>query len=128
MNNKTILAYKTTKVQRPTTIVSNLTYPKWKLTEINYVPFGKYFRPTIYSLFSLIGLFKKNLFWFCRGFNWKDLVSNFLIIPAHFKWDFMNINSVQFTYVVTNQEFIRQVIGSKSISLTYDDLLQNRVK
>lgn len=79
----------------------------WKPKIFNWKPNGKPLKYCLYTLFHFTGIFKNKSFAFIELFDLKTGVSaaSLLIVPAHFKYPFMNKNDIQFTYVMTKPEY-----------------------
>lgn len=86
---------------------SGLAIRYWKPGIFNWKPRGKNLKYYLYTLFHFIGVFKNKSFAFIEllDLNSGISLSSLLIVPAHFKYPFMEKHDIQFTYVMTKSEY-----------------------
>lgn|SRR5690554_3901861 len=127
MNEKIILAFRANQIKKPLK-KSPVTYDTWSPSFREVIPPGKPKRYLIFTLFNFFRVFHPNRYTLYRAFKNKELVSSFLVVPAYFKWPFMNKGSVQFTYVMTSFKHRGKGLAWQGIYKAYVDLKGKGVK
>lgn len=87
----------------------------WKPGITTFVPESypkKYF---LYWFFHYFGFFKNRNYSAVLIYHNSKVVSCILVIPAYFKWPFMNKKDVQIAYVITDKEYRGKGLAAKAI-------------
>ncbi len=87
----------------------------WKPGITNFVPESypkKYF---LYWFFHYFGFFKNRNYSAVLIYHNSKVVSCILVIPAYFKWPFMNKKDVQIAYVITDKEYRGKGLAAEAI-------------
>lgn len=104
MSNKKILVYVTKEVIEPLEL-EKTNFIRWTPSITSIIPKGKPKSYFIYSLFLFFRIFKNKKYYSFHSLDGHEISSSFLVLPAHYRWPFMQLNSIQFTYVVTKKEY-----------------------
>lgn len=101
---KSILIYRANEIVPPNSAIE-ASLLVWEPSLGKLLPKGKPFKYIIYSLMALLRIFKNANYSYFTLRKENSVISSFLVVPPHYRWPFMFINDVQFTYVMTNKEF-----------------------
>ncbi len=79
----------------------------WRPGIFNWKPKGKPLKYYLYTVFHFTGIFKNKSYAYLELMDLDTGIpaASLLIVPAHFKYPFMKKNDIQFTYVMTKQEY-----------------------
>lgn len=127
MATKQILVYHTTAVVRPPNYDAAL-FKRWSPNIKKISPIDKPFKYIIYTVFSHLRIFRNKNYFHYYFENNGGIASDFLTIPAYFRWPFMQRNSVQFTYVVTAEENKGKGLAWQGIYKAHHDLKMRGVE
>jgi RimJ/RimL family protein N-acetyltransferase len=77
----------------------------WVPSLSNFIPPGKGKKYFIFWIFHYLHIFRNRDY--CAFFIYKNdiNIASLLVVPAYFKWPFMEKNDVQITYVMTRPEY-----------------------
>lgn len=92
---------------------SEYDFIEWKPGPGLYLPPGKGFKYLLYWVFHYLRIFKNRDYSSFLLYDGKVRVASLLVVPAYYKWPFMQKDDLQFTYVMTNKEYRGQGIGEK---------------
>lgn len=101
------------------------TYKIWRPGISNYIPPDKSFKYILYWLFHYIRIFNNQDYSSLLVYHNEKIISSLLIVPAYFKWKFMNKNDIQFTYVITSTDYRGQGIAAAAIKIAMSELSKN---
>jgi len=87
----------------------------WRPSCIRFIPPGKSKKYFMYWLFHYFRIFKSRDYAAFLLYDNQTLITSFLIVPAYFKWPFMNNNDLQFTYVMTHKSYRGQGLAAKAL-------------
>ena len=94
----------------------------WKPGIFRYLPPHKNIKYLAYWMFYMVGIFKNDNYSAYYMFENDVLVSSCMVIPSYFKWPFMGIDDVQFTYVMTSNDYRGKGVAGKLIKKIMSDL------
>ena len=103
-------------------VLNDYSVVKWTPSFTRIIPPKKNMKYINYWFFHYLKIFKNRNYSAVQVFNSDILVSSLLVVPAHFKWPFMNKNDVQFTYVMTNKDYRGKGIAMQTIMRVINDL------
>jgi RimJ/RimL family protein N-acetyltransferase len=127
MANKKILVYQTKEVFQPQ-VEEIKKNQRWSLSMTSLVPTGKPKKYFIYSIFSFLRIFKNKEY--CSYYTLdskRNVASSLLVIPAYYRWPFMQSSSVQFTYVITAKDYRGKGLAWQGIYQAYRDLKEKGI-
>lgn len=127
MENKQILVYHARELGKPHEYDSTL-FKKWTPSLKQPIPSGKPPKYLIYSVFSFLRIFKNINYVHYYTKHKSEIASSFLVMPAYFRWPFMQSRSVQFTYVMTVEEHKGKGLAWQGIYKAYQDLKSKGVE
>ena len=127
MATKEILVYHTREIVRPPNH-TDVRFNRWVPSLNHPIPSKKPWKYIIYTVFSLLRIFKNKNYSHYYLLDSESIASSLLTIPAYFQWPFMQSNSVQFTYVMTAEEHRGKGLAWKGIYDAYRDLKNNGIK
>jgi ribosomal protein S18 acetylase RimI-like enzyme len=87
----------------------------WKPSLKHFIPQGKSKKYLVYWLFHFLHVFKNRDYSALLIYEKDKLISSLLMVPAYYKWPFMNKNDLQFTYVLTHSSYRGKGIAEKAI-------------
>lgn len=87
----------------------------WKPSAGSFIPPGKSKKYYIYWLFHLLGIFKNKDYAALLVYDQQQLITSLLIVPAYYKWPFMDKDDLQFTYVMTHPDYRGKGIAEEAI-------------
>lgn len=124
---KKILVFKREVKYFEESSISDIEYDLkiWKPSLTNIIPPNKDLKYVSYWLFHFFRIFKNRNYSAYLLYHQDNLVSSFLIVPAYFKWAFMKEKDVQFTYVMTTNNYKGMGIAGKLILKAISDLKKN---
>lgn len=108
----------------PVAKLSTYRFELWRPSLFKLIPPKKKMKYIIYWCFHYFKVFRNNAY--SSGLLWQNntIVSSYLIVPAYYKWPFMEKNDVQFTYVITEPNYRKKglaLIGlQQALDLLYD--------
>lgn len=126
MSHKKILVYQTSEVFQPPAGEMK-KFQRWSPSMTSLVPKGKPKKYLMFSLFSFLRIFKNKHYGSYYLMDSKNHASSLMVIPAYFRWPFMQSNSVQFTYVITANEYRGQGLAWQGIYQAYRVLKEEGV-
>jgi len=94
----------------------------WQPGLLKIIPPYKGYKYIAYWLFYMIGIFKNKHYCAYFLYDKNEVVSSCLVIPSYYKWTFMKSKDVQFTYVMTNNDYKGQGMASKLLNKVLADL------
>jgi hypothetical protein len=87
----------------------------WKPSIFDLIPPGKPFKYILFTFFTWFRVFKNNNYFYIRVYHNKTLVSSVMVVPAYFRWKYMDKNDIQFIYVTTNEAYRGQNLAASTI-------------
>lgn len=93
----------------------------WRPGVFTFVPPNKGIKYFFYWIFYMFGIFKNSNYASYLLYDNGILVSSCLVVPSYYKWPFMGNNDIQFTYVVTNENYRGQGLAGKLIEKAMAD-------
>lgn len=92
---------------------SDYDFREWKPGPGSPLPPGKGLKYLLYWIFHYLRIFKNRGYSSILIYDGKVRVASLLVVPAYYKWPFMQEDDLQFTYVMTNEEYRGKGIGEK---------------
>jgi ribosomal protein S18 acetylase RimI-like enzyme len=121
MSTKRILIYEASEILEPS-VSSRAEFQRWFPAIKDIIPPEKSKKYAVYSLFHLLGIFKNKKYRSYYSSVKNVLFCSFLVVPAYYRWSFMPKKSVQFTYVITHEEYRGKGIAWQGIYTAFIDL------
>jgi len=103
---------------------SDLKYKSviWKPSLFNFFPPNKNIKYLVYWAFHHLQIFSNKNYSAYLVYENGKIISSLLVVPAHFKWPFMETDDVQFTYVMTHPDYRGQGLAIKMINSMISEL------
>lgn len=92
---------------------SDYDFGEWKPGLDSFLPPGKGFKYLLFWVFHYLRIFKNRDYSSVLLFDGEVRIASLLVVPAYYKWPFMQKDDLQFTYVMTNMEYRGKGIGEK---------------
>ena len=116
VKNTVIYRYQKESGQLESDISSmKLTTRWWRPSLCKYIPPGKSKKYLIYWFFHYLRIFRNRDYSALLIYDKNRLISSLLVVPAHFKWPFMQKIDLQFTYVMTDKDHRNQGIAARAL-------------
>jgi len=110
-----ILIYKLKSEPKAAEEPCSIFLTEWKPTLFSWYPKGYGFKYTLYSLFKLTGIFKNKNYSAYLAYKDTQLIGSLLLVPAYYRWPFMDDDAIQITYVKIYKEFRGKGYGKQMI-------------
>lgn len=96
----------------------------WRPSLRSWKPPGKGWKYVIYTIFHFCKVFKNYNYQavFIRSCKEGEIIASLLIVPAYYKWKFMNKGDVQLTYVLVNKNYRGKGFGKVVLAFARDRL------
>ncbi len=121
MPEKQILVYQASKILEPS-MPLQANFDCWSPSIDDFVPPGKPKKYVLYSLFHLLSIFKNKKYSSYYSSEKSTIICSFLAVPAYYRWPFMQKNSVQFTYIITEKEHRGKGLAWQGIFQAFTEL------
>lgn len=92
---------------------SEYDFREWKPVHGSFLPPGKGFKYLLFWVFHHLRIFKNRDYSSVFLYDGEVRIASLLVVPAYYKWPFMQKDDLQFTYVMTNKEYRGKGIGEK---------------
>lgn len=112
------------KVGAEATLSGNAGYRMvlWQPSANSFIPPGKSKKYFIYWLFHRLKIFKNKDYAAVLVYDRQQLITSLLIVPAYYKWPFMEKNDLQLTYVMTKPDYRGKGIAEEAVRYALDSL------
>jgi ribosomal protein S18 acetylase RimI-like enzyme len=87
----------------------------WKPSLKSFIPPQKSKKYFLFWLFHFLRIFRNKNYTTLLVYDDQVLVNSVMILPASFKWPFMQTNDLQFMYLITHQDYRGKGIAEKGI-------------
>jgi GNAT superfamily N-acetyltransferase len=94
----------------------------WKPSLKSFVPPDKDKKYLLYWFFHQLGIFRNGDYGSLLVYDGQQMVSSLLIVPSYYKWPFMSKNDLQFTYVMTRQDYRGKGIAAMAMRYAINQL------
>lgn len=90
----------------------------WKPSLSNLIPPGKGRKYILFWIFHYLHIFRNRDYSAIFVYENERSIASLLVVPAYFKWPFMEANDLQITYVMTKPEYRGKGIGAIMLRTT----------
>lgn len=115
--------------KKPETVLSEkkaYTYKFWKPSLKSFSPPALPRKYLLWWCFHYLHIFKNKAYSAVLVYEKEVLIHSYCIVPAYFRWPFMQENDVQLAYVVTHPDYRGKGIAAEAIAFGASEIAKER--